>query len=81
MKILQITFFASLLVLFSMSSVYAAAPSAPTSFAVDHASITGKSVPLTWTAPDGGGDVDHYVLQGGMETSPGTYSGWLTLPF
>ena len=81
MKILQITFFASLLVLFSMSSVYAEAPSAPTSFTVDHASITGKSVPLTWTAPSSGGDVDHYVLQGGMETSPGTYSGWLDLPF
>jgi hypothetical protein len=81
MNILQITFFASLLVLFSMSSAYAEAPSAPTSFAVDHASITGKSVPLTWTAPSSGGDVDHYVLQGGMETSPGTYSGWLDLPF
>ena len=81
MKMFKIAFFASLLILFSMSSVYAEAPSAPTSFAVDHASITGKSVPLTWTAPSSGGDVDHYVLQGGMETSPGTYSGWLDLPF
>jgi len=69
------------LTLLSMSSVYAAAPSAPTSFAVDHSNISGKNMPLTWTAPTGGGTTDHYVLQGGMEISPGTYSGWLDLPF
>ena len=81
MKIPIIFFFVLSLTLLSVSSVYAAAPSAPTSFAVDHASITGKNVPLTWTAPSGGGTVDHYVLQGGMETSPGSYSEWMDLPF
>ena len=74
-------FFVLCLTLFSISSVYAAAPSVPTNFAVNHAAIDGKSVPLTWTAPSSGGTVDHYVLQGGMETSPGSYSNWMDLPF
>jgi hypothetical protein len=84
MKNIQITVFAFLvssIILLSIPSVYAAAPSAPTSFAVDHGNISGKEVPLTWTAPASGGTVDHYVLQGGMETSPGSYSEWTDLPF
>ena len=81
MKISQIIFLCIILTLLSMSSAYAEAPSAPTSFTVDHANISGKSLPLTWTAPSSGGDVHHYVLQGGMETSPGSYSDWMDLPF
>jgi len=81
MKISQIIFFVLSLTLLSVSSVYAAAPSAPTSFAVDHSNISGKNMPLTWTAPASGGTVHHYVLQGGMETSPGSYSAWMDLPF
>ena len=80
MKLYQIGIFAFLtssLLLLSISPVFAEAPTAPTSFTVDSANISGKNVPLTWTAPSGGGAVDHYVLQGGLEVSPGTYSSWM----
>ena len=67
-----------------MSSAYAGAPSAPSSVQVDHTSIDGKNIPLTWSqAPSISAAVDHYVLQGAIELTAtngdGHYSDWVTL--